>query len=491
MAWGLLVLLTGQPLNPPAIFAVAMGASVLIVTLLFILPEFWEELPVELPMARPEGRSRLSVDDMKEYLELLEQAEEKWLRHVTAVTQERAAHKSGPSSPTSASEPAANEPTPFAGFEPLAIRRDPVPPGSVPTPSPSTPAIPSARPSIPGTPLSEEGMAVRQPTPRFEPWTPPVAPLAPGTHPESRGLSRSDPLAEPGSSPGPGPLTLGSQPVMPKAESGVPKIEHPPASPVASASRAPALSKADEVVEAEVLAFHTALSTGIPRRQNEDAAVYVNRINHMVPPGLGASPIPSANAVGESVAEDLLEAHRTLSPRNLALLGEAVESRVNEVGSRVGVLRGKYEDLSSYATRIKAASRSPVRVPIPVSPLTPVPAASPPASSGGTLNTILHSSTPISQAQTRSLTWALALYRGFLQNYFSAADIDRIAKEVEAESPWVATSPRSENDLLTYSRLLKNAIIASQRTASPPIDVNRVLREFDQFVEMLKETAPK
>jgi hypothetical protein len=88
-----------------------------------------------------------------------------------------------------------------------------------------------------------------------------------------------------------------------------------------------------------------------------------------------------------------------------------------------------------------------------------------------------------------SLTWTITLFRGFLKDYFSPREIEGIAAEAIGNQQ--ANPGGKEGELLTYSRLLRNAIIANQKRVGRDAETSRILGEFDQFVLTLMETGFK
>ncbi len=361
VVWGLYLLLTGDTIDAPAIFAIAIGGSILVVTAFFIIPELSSApAPVPLPLvAASPSSNRLPIETMREYLTLLSQAEEKWLKHLDAVTSAQSAPAPGPA--------------------------------------------------------------------------PRVVPVA---------------------------------------------VAAPPRETLAAKS-------VDERVESELLAFDTAIQTGMKRRANEDALSYVGRVQADRPAGSRSLPPVTASVAAESMVEDLLEAHRTLPSRSLSQLGETIQERVNQVGASVGVGRSPGEPMMDYANRLRSKLTAPAPPPAAKPTLDFI--LRPPARPAAGVAAAPKPAPPVSPppGQNPGLTWALALYRGFLQNYFNPTEIDQLSKDVVASSSGTPRGARSEEELLMYSRLVKNAIRASQRTSRAPSEVDKVLREFDQFVELL------
>jgi len=198
--------------------------------------------------------------------------------------------------------------------------------------------------------------------------------------------------------------------------------------------------------------------------------------------------------------DDLVEALRTLSEEDMDELGQRVGGRVNKLGRIVGIPRGVGESIMDYVSRLqttlRARSKQPPKAVVEPVPTPPAPAVEPAAKpanedeASSTLDAILH---PLASAGSlpSGLPWVLSLYRGFLKSYFSASDLDTISDEMISSSSKLPAVPGSEEELLVYSRLLKNAIQTSQRTGKARVDIDKVLNDFDQFVETLSMLQQK
>jgi hypothetical protein len=267
-------------------------------------------------------------------------------------------------------------------------------------------------------------------------------------------------------------------------------------------------------VEDEVMAFNAATNTGIKRHMNEDAATYTIRAKTVS--RAQAAPLTDATLV-ESVMDDLVEAHRILSAKDTEIFVQRVEGRVNKLGLVVGIPRDWGEPMMDYVSRLQTTLRTrgmrppppaiqppPAEEQVPEAPKLSEPTAeeAPPAEApatvkegeeegGSTLDVILHPPIPSAAALPSGLPWVLSLYRGFLKSYFSPIELDNISDEMIASSSKLQEQPASENELIVYSRLLKNAIQSSQKSKNAKIDIEKVLGDFDQFVETLSELQQK
>lgn len=269
------------------------------------------------------------------------------------------------------------------------------------------------------------------------------------------------------------------------------------------------------LVEAEVLAFYSAASTGVPRLPNEDAMSYVARSQTG-----SLSRTPSSDLdLARMASGDILEAHRTLSRSEFETLTQRVKGKLSEIGERIGIVRGATEAMDDYASRLYQFSRrsdphsrishpepslpkgSYPPIPFPpsikpevtvdtsgptrnpearVAPLSPVPGLSFPSSSG-------------EEDTRRSLVWSLALFQGFLKSYFTSDEIDAIAHQaLTSEGSTPSANPKGdEGELLVHARLLRNAILLAKRRSRTPEELAGIAAELDRFVATLVETGFK
>jgi hypothetical protein len=256
-------------------------------------------------------------------------------------------------------------------------------------------------------------------------------------------------------------------------------------------------------VDDEMAAFNTATNTGIKRHMNEDAASYVIRAK--AASRAQATPLTDATLV-ESVMDDLVEAHRALSEKDVQTLVLRVEGRVNKLGLVVGIPRDTREPMMDYVSRLQTTLRTRSLQPAPVqltkapvgeAPEEPSPeegeqtAAAPEEEGGSTLDVILHPPMAGAASLPSGLPWVLSLYRGFLKSYFSPTELDNISDEMISSSSKLPAQPGSEEELVVYSRLLKNAIQSSQKSKNAKIDIDKILTDFDQFVETLNMLQDK
>ncbi len=282
------------------------------------------------------------------------------------------------------------------------------------------------------------------------------------------------------------------------------------------------------LLEAEVLAFHSAASTGVPRSPNEDAIAYVERSQKGIP-----SRTPPNDVIATRAASaDILEAHRALSAQEFEALTARVKGKLGEIGERVGVVRGATEALNDYAARLyetarrleiasarplvpspswetKSAFFNRILLPEPRPPLAPPSpesdqdeASEPapvtaPASASPEKPTVRYGPVPgmittaaVSEDEPRrSLVWSLALFQGFLKSYFNSDEVAAISREALASA--MDPSESSDNELALHARLVRNAILAARRKSRTPEELAGITAELDRFVATLVETGFK
>jgi hypothetical protein len=244
-----------------------------------------------------------------------------------------------------------------------------------------------------------------------------------------------------------------------------------------------AIAPPGSILDTELQAFQTAFLTGISRHTNEGAPAFVSRAHSLA----HSQSSPTTAAIAASVVDDLLEAHRTLSKKDLGVLNRAASNTLTSLGKSVGIERANKEPLIDYAARVKSSLQARAARGDRATEDVSQASAEGAFSLIGSLMGVKNAPLPPSPG----LTWTIALFRGFLQDYFSSQEIQQISDEAAAAQPGVAPEPSSEDELTVYSRLVKNAIIDHYRRSGGEVDVDHIIREFDKFVEVLKAGGVK
>lgn len=291
-----------------------------------------------------------------------------------------------------------------AGERPL--ERAPPPPAEIPTPAPPSPA-----PAIPPQPAPQRPQEV-----------------------PARPLVSSPPLRAP-----PRPTPPGAPPPP------------PPGGQMNS-------------VDWEVLTFRAASSSGLVRDQNEPAKDYLKRAYHEIA-RLGKKPAPLAMAT--AVSGTLMEAHRSLTERQMRQLSQTLDEPTNQWSQEIKVPRNPGEHVLDYAARARSVLEALVRT----------------------------SSEAIPQRELAGLRWSLTLFKGFLEGYLGKKETEAIIEEVqeEVESGQVAEGEggaKAKDELVTYAQLVKNALRTLMAKGYEKERIEQLLREFDQFVEDMSAPSP-
>jgi hypothetical protein len=233
---------------------------------------------------------------------------------------------------------------------------------------------------------------------------------------------------------------------QPKAKAEQPKTEGP------------------SVVDWEAAAFQAAHSTGLNRNPNESANDYCNRANRMIAKGTNT---PGPVAMAGAVHSTLMESLRSLSEVQMDKLSTALEEPNKRFAEDIKVPRNSGEKLLDYVTRALKVLETPPKKEEPVA----------------------------SPKELQSLNWALTLFQVFLEGYIGMQETAEVIADAEKGAGVEETQkhfpkPVKEDEFMTYARLVKNSLRTLSARGIEKEKADKVLREFEEFVGDMSESAP-
>ena len=218
------------------------------------------------------------------------------------------------------------------------------------------------------------------------------------------------------------------------------------------------------VVDWEEAAFRAAYTAGINRNANETATEYFNRVNSVIGKGLNA---PNAIAKANAAYSTLMEAHRGLTERQMDKLSTLLEEHRQMCEEAIEVPKNPRESFLDYLVRVRGVLETRTRKETPVVP----------------------------PKELEGLNWSLTLFRVFLEGYIGLKETEAVMADVEkGAGVGGAAKPvhklGQEDDFMTYAQLVKNSLKSLSARGIESDKADQVLREFEDFVSDMSESAP-